>query len=107
MFSRIFKKSRDTEQPSETLQITPGFENLALYYRNSCPFCLYVLGCMRAHKIVLELKNTAEEEANLQALVQGGGKSQVPCLRIEEKGKVKWLYESSDIVEYLEKKLGH
>ncbi len=35
-------------------------------------------------------------------LIAGGGKSQVPCLRIEtENGDVRWLYESIDIVRYL------
>ncbi|WP_141710024.1 glutathione S-transferase N-terminal domain-containing protein, partial [Vibrio splendidus] len=27
----------------------------------------------------------------------------VPCLRIEKGGKTEWMYESSDIVTYLEK----
>ena len=35
-------------------------------------------------------------------LIQGGGKGTVPCLRIErDTGDVEWLYESVDIVEYL------
>ncbi|HAI96784.1 MAG TPA: glutaredoxin, partial [Methylococcaceae bacterium] len=33
---------------------------------------------------------------------EGGGKLKVPCLRIEEDGKVSWMYESSDIINYLE-----
>ncbi|MCA7113286.1 hypothetical protein LGL75_14005 [Staphylococcus aureus] len=27
----------------------------------------------------------------------------MPCLRIEENGQTRWMYESSDIVAYLEK----
>ena len=39
---------------------------------------------------------------NRADLVAGGGKSQVPCLRIEgENGEVRWMYESADIVRYL------
>ena len=35
-------------------------------------------------------------------LMAGGGKTQVPCLRIEgEGGKVSWMYESGDIIKYL------
>lgn len=35
-------------------------------------------------------------------LMAGGGKSQVPCLRIEgEDGNVSWMYESGDIIKYL------
>jgi len=33
----------------------------------------------------------------------GGGKLTVPCLKIEnDSGEVTWMYESSDIVAYLE-----
>jgi len=35
-------------------------------------------------------------------LSRGGGKGTVPCLRIErDTGDVEWLYESADIVEYI------
>ncbi len=49
-----------------------------------------------------------DEAKNLLELRKGGGKSQVPCLRIEhesEKGKVsvQWLYESEDIIAYIKK----
>jgi len=34
--------------------------------------------------------------------MQGGGKTQVPCLRIEQAGgEVEWMYESDDIIRYL------
>ena len=39
-------------------------------------------------------------------LIAGGGKSQVPCLRIEdENGDVHWMYESIDIIRYLKTEL--
>ena len=39
-------------------------------------------------------------------LIAGGGKNQVPCLRIETgSGDVRWLYESIDIVRYLKTNL--
>ena len=49
----------------------------------------------------LELRSTSDK-SNAQALMQGGGKTQVPCLRIEQAdGSVEWMYESNDIIEYL------
>lgn len=30
----------------------------------------------------------------------------VPCLRIEEGGEVKWLYESTDIIQFLNTRFG-
>lgn len=41
-------------------------------------------------------------------LITGGGKNQVPCLRIETgNGNVRWLYESIDIVRYLKTELAN
>ena len=35
-------------------------------------------------------------------LIAGGGKNQVPCLRIEDdEGGVRWMYESIEIIQYL------
>jgi len=49
----------------------------------------------------LDLRSTSDRE-NAQALIQGGGKTQVPCLRIEQSdGSVEWMYESNDIIRYL------
>ena len=49
----------------------------------------------------LELRSTSDRD-NAKALMQGGGKTQVPCLRIEhENGRVEWMYESNDIIQYL------
>jgi glutathione S-transferase len=36
-------------------------------------------------------------------LIQKGGKKQVPCLKIIENGQESWLYESGDIIKYLNK----
>lgn len=56
---------------------------------------------MRGRDLDLELRNTSDRE-HAQALMAGGGKTQVPCLRIEnEQGAVEWMYESDDIIQYL------
>lgn len=39
-----------------------------------------------------------------QDLKAGGGNTTVPCLKIVEEGKTRWLYESGDIVRYLQQK---
>ena len=35
-------------------------------------------------------------------LVEGGGRQTVPCLRIEAEDGVRWMYESLDIMRYLD-----
>ena len=57
---------------------------------------------LRGKKHDIELLSTSEPGHN-QALLSGGGKTQVPCLKIEDgAGKVRWMYESGDILAYLE-----
>ena len=35
-------------------------------------------------------------------LLKEGGKREVPCLRIEENGRVQWMYDSKNIIAYLQ-----
>lgn len=56
---------------------------------------------MRGRDLDVELRSTSDRE-HAQALVAGGGMTQVPCLRIENAdGNVEWMYESDDIIRYL------
>ncbi len=49
----------------------------------------------------IELRSTSERQHAID-LMDGGGKTQVPCLRIESpEGDVQWMYESDDIIAYL------
>lgn len=56
---------------------------------------------LRGREHNVELRNTSDSD-HRDALISGGGKTQVPCLRIEtENGQVEWMYESDDIIRYL------
>ena len=62
---------------------------------------------LRGKKSSIERRNIHESNYG-EELLKGGGKSQVPCLRIEQISKtneteVVWLYESDDIIEYIKK----
>lgn len=71
-----------------------------LYYSPYCPFCIRVLYALNGKEHDIELRDTGNPEYGIE-LQQGGGKSQVPCLRIEYADKVQWMYESGDIIQYL------
>ncbi|MBL4673840.1 MAG: glutathione S-transferase N-terminal domain-containing protein [Arenicella sp.] len=74
---------------------------LALYYSKYCFFCQKVLMFLRGKDRDLDLRSTSDRE-HAQALMQGGGKTQVPCLAIAQPdGRVEWMYESDDIIRYL------
>ncbi|EJA3103594.1 glutathione S-transferase N-terminal domain-containing protein [Vibrio vulnificus] len=75
----------------------------ALYQFAACPFCVKVRRAMKRQSVTIELRDAKNDAQHRHELEQGGGKIKVPCLRIEENGQTRWMYESSDIVAYIEK----
>ena len=58
---------------------------------------------MKRNSLNIKTVNAKTCEDSKKVLESGGGKLKVPCLRIENnKGEVNWMYESSDIITYLE-----
>lgn len=75
---------------------------LALYQFATCPFCIKVRQELRRLSLNIELRDAQHDPIHRQALLDGGGKAQVPCLAITgANGQNRWLYESSDIIAYL------
>jgi len=80
-------------------------QSLVLYQFKQCPFCVKTR--RQIHRLGLNIeKRDARNDAKWnQELVNEGGKYQVPCLKItEDDGVVEWLYESTEINQYLDKK---
>ena len=59
---------------------------------------------MALRSINIELRDIMNDELARQELLQGGGKAVVPCLRIKSGDSVDWLYESMDIIRYLDER---
>ena len=75
-----------------------------LFYFTTCPYCIKVRLALWWMELELPLKDIRLLPENKADLIAGGGKKQVPCLRIEdERGGVKWMYESRDIIRYLKR----
>lgn len=73
----------------------------SLYHYPACPFCAYTRAAIKKLKLNVEQRNIAVHPGYRRELREGGGKTQVPCLKIESGGQVKWLYESQDIINFL------
>ena len=95
-------KLQRTQEKQE--QVNKELENLSLYQHFACPFCTKTRRAMSKLNLPIEMKSVTQGSAFRTELLEGGGKVTVPCLRIEENGKVNWMYESSDIISYLEKR---
>jgi len=77
-------------------------EGHSLYYFDGCGFCFRVFIAMKRLGIELEKRNIMHSMQYREELLQGGGRTTVPCLRIERGDEVEWMYESADIIRYLE-----
>lgn len=82
--------------------IDAATQNFTLYHYQACPFCVKVRRAFKRHALNIETRDAKRNEQYQQELIAGGGALKVPCLRIEEQGKTQWMYESSEIINYLE-----
>ena len=80
---------------------------LALYQFHACPFCVKTRRAMHRLNVPVALHDAKNDPQAREQLLAGGGKVKVPCLRIEEAGGTRWMYESSEIIAYLEKRFAH
>jgi glutathione S-transferase len=78
---------------------------LTLYQYAACPFCVKVRRAMKRSALNIETRDAKRNQRFKEELLQGGGQLKVPCLRIEDNnGDVRWMYESSDIISYLDQR---
>jgi len=96
----IFAPKKRQRSADDQQQVEQKAQSLSLYQYNACPFCVKVRREMRRQNVNIHLVD-AKQESNKQELVSEGGKLQVPCLKINNNGKVEWLYESKAIMSYL------
>jgi glutathione S-transferase len=79
---------------------------MALYQYFACPFCIKTRRAIHRLNLPITLRDAQNDPEHRSALATDGGKIQVPCLRIDEPSGSRWLYESNDIIAYLEDRFG-
>ncbi|GGC97126.1 glutaredoxin family protein [Vreelandella lutescens] len=93
--------------PEEQAQVDAACQQLALYQFRTCPFCIKVRKEIARLGLNIELRDAQLDPAHKQALLEGGGKVKVPCLKItDDAGQVSWLYESDEINRWLHQRFG-
>ncbi|GAA6170759.1 glutathione S-transferase N-terminal domain-containing protein [Colwellia sp. KU-HH00111] len=99
----IFSPTSPKRTAQAQQEVDAKTQNLSLYQLPSCPFCVKVRRAMKREGLTIELRNINKKNDYREELIREGGKPTVPCLRIEKTdGQVQWLYESKDIVSYLQ-----
>ena len=89
---------------SQQQKIDAILKDHSLYEFHACPFCVKIRRYLRKNSLninIMDAKNNKKYRSELEKL---GGKIQVPCLRIKNNNNnIIWLYESNDIISYLNK----
>jgi len=101
----LFTPKSIKREANEQAAIDNQTSKLALYQYAACPFCVKVRRAMKRSGLNIETRDAKRSEKFKEELLQGGGQLKVPCLRIEEdNGEITWMYESGDIISYLEQR---
>lgn len=104
LFNFIFSPRSPKLSAEEKRVLAEKTAHLSLYQLPACPFCVKVRRAMKRKGITLALKNINQQPALKAELIKDGGKRTVPCLKIAKADQpVQWLYESNDIIAYLDK----
>jgi len=100
----LFKPSvvkRSVEDQSKADQET---KILKLYQFYACPFCVKTRRAIKRLNLKVETRNAQAAGEFRKELELNGGKIKVPCLKVEGAGEVSWIYESNDIIKYLDER---
>jgi len=91
--------------PEKQQQVDASSNNLVLYQFKMCPFCVKARRAIKRLSLNIETRDALREESSREELLTGGGKMKVPCLMIaDDEGHTTWMYESSDIITYLQER---
>lgn len=77
---------------------------LNLYYKPYCPYSVRVTTANETINAPLQLLDVVADPAHKAALIEKGGKYQVPFLEDTDRGVT--MYESVDIINYLQVNYG-
>ncbi|MDD9195070.1 glutathione S-transferase N-terminal domain-containing protein [Aliivibrio sp. S3MY1] len=100
----VFSPSGVKRDPVKQIEIDAETANYSLYQFEACPFCVKVRRTIKRQSLKIELRDAKNNEVHKAELLAGGGRVKVPCLRIDKDGETTWMYESSDIMAFLEEK---
>lgn len=105
-FSAVSKTKQPVNRsPAEQASVEKKATYLTLYELRSCHYSAKVRRHIKWLNVPITTKDLKRCHAYQRELVTGGGRAQVPCLRIEKpNGNIEWMYESRDIIDYLDRK---
>ncbi|MCL1050753.1 glutathione S-transferase N-terminal domain-containing protein [Shewanella abyssi] len=102
-FNFIFTPKKLKRPIAEQQKVDDATKNMTIYEYKACPFCVKVRRSLRRQGLNIVTLD-AKQEPHKSTLLTEGGKLQVPCMKVEDAGQAIWMYESSEIIGFLDKK---
>jgi len=101
--NRLTLSARGSRPAAEQQAVERELTTYSLYHFNACPFCVKVRRAMHRLNLPIELRDIVVDNQHREDLLAQGGRVMVPCLRIDNAdGTAQWMYESDDIIAFLE-----
>ena len=100
----LFKPSVVKRNDEEQAKVDQATKILKLYQFYACPFCVKTRRAIKRLNLKVETRDAQTAGKFRKELEISGGKIQVPCLKLEGAGEATWIYESSDIIKYLDER---
>jgi len=97
----LTRPPRRKRSPEAQAEVDRAASGLTLYQFHACPFCVKTRRTLHKLNVPVPLRDAKNDPVARNTLLAEGGKIKVPCLRIEEAGKVTWMYDSKVIIDYL------
>ena len=101
---RITRPTAQVREPARQREVDAAVAEMSLYQYFACPFCIKTRRAIYRLNLPIEVRNAQGDPTHRSALADGGGKIQVPCLRIDDDGMTTWMYESDEIIRYLKQR---
>jgi glutaredoxin len=105
-FDFITRSTPMKRTPEAQQNVDEGAEKMKLYQFYACPFCVRTRRAIHRLNVPIKTRDAQGNSKYRSELAAEGGEIKVPCLRIEEDGQTRWMYESMDIIAYLEQRFG-
>lgn len=102
----VFSPKRLRRSQSAQRQVDQQVQSLKLYQFYACPFCIKARRNIKRLNLPIKTRNASQGSRYRDELLAKGGVVQVPCLQITQGDNITWLYESSEIIAYLEQRFG-
>ena len=100
----LFKPSVVKRSDEEQVKVDLETKTLKLYQFYACPFCVKTRRAIKRLNLKVETRDAQTAGQFRKELEISGGKIKVPCLKLEGAGEATWIYESNDIIKYLDER---